>query len=317
MTAGQKAHRITLPAQINAGGLLDFLALIGQPITADHVTLDFRDLQRIYPAGLTALVAVIKHWERCGHRIVFEGLGECSITAYLQRLDLLSACGIQLPEKFRRFEPRGRFVPLQPIGLDVTGLGHAVAACVAPGGDEIDQPLSGLYDLVWYVVTEMANNVRQHSGGVGYASAQVARSEGFVRLAFGDNGKGILKSFQDVGLPWSHDMTDSAAIRKAIEPRVSSKGSPTNEGVGLTLVTEMVRQIKSWLLIVSGRGVLTLLPTGEIECRDLDREARYPGTLVAVTARQTGSHDFAALLTSAKVEAGLLHRHNPTARFDP
>lgn len=316
MASSRSFHRIVLPAQINARGLLEFLALIGQSITTDDVLLDFSGLQRIYPAGITALVAIIKHWERSGRRVLFDGLQQCSITAYLQRLDLFSVCGIEMPEKFRRFESIARFVPVQQIGVDVTGLGNAMASCVAPGGDDVDQPLSGLYDLVWYVVTEMANNVRQHSGGVGFASAQVTRAEGFVRLALADNGKGILKSFQDVGLPWSRDMTDAAAIRKAIEPRVSSKGSPTNEGVGLTLVTEMTRQTKSWLLIVSGRGVLTLSPNENIECRELAGGANYPGTLVAVTFLQTVVQDFAALLTAAKVEAGLLHRHNPTARFE-
>lgn len=309
-------HRIVLPAQINARGLLEFLAIIGQPITEDLIVLDFSRLQRIYPAGITALVAIIKHWERRGHRVLYEGLQQCSITAYLQRLDVLTVCGVDVPEKFRRFESTAKFVPVQEISVDVTGLGNAMALCVAPGGEDVDQPLSGLYDLVWYVVTEMANNVRQHSGGTGFASAQVMRAEGFVRLALADNGKGILKSFQDVGLPWSRDMSDEAAIAKAIEPRVSSKGSPTNEGVGLTLVTEMTRQTKSWLLIVSGRGVLTLNRNGYVECRKLDRGAYYPGTLVAVTFLPTVVQDFAALLTAAKVEAGLLHRHNPTARFE-
>ncbi len=270
MTTFHTFHRIVLPAQINARGLLDFLTLIGQPIQEDCVTLDFSKLQRIYPAGITALVAVIKHWERQGRNVLCEGLEQCSITAYLQRLNVLAECGIKLPESFRRFDSKARFVPVQEIGIDVTALGNKMALCVAPGGDDIDQPLSGVYDLVWYVVTEMANNVRQHSGGTGYASGQVNRAEGFVRLALADNGKGILRSFQEVQLPWSHNMTDAAAIRKAIEPRVSSKGSPTNEGVGLTLVTEMTRQAKSWLLIVSGRGVLTIGSTGNIESRELD-----------------------------------------------
>ncbi|MCX6952724.1 MAG: hypothetical protein NTV51_11250 [Verrucomicrobia bacterium] len=316
MAASKTVHRIVLPAQINARGLLDFLALIGQPIEADLIALDFTGLQRIYPAGVTALVAVIKYWERCGKTISYEGLTECAITSYLQRLGVLASCGIGLPERFRRFEPKGRFVPLQPIGLDVTGLGNAMAACVAPGGDDLDHPLSGLHDLVWYVVTELANNVRQHSGGTGCASAQVTRADGFVRLALADNGKGILKSFQDAGLPWSQDLNDQDAILKAIKPRISSKGTPTNEGVGLTLVTEMVRQTEAWLLIVSGHGVLTLEPNGKVESRLLAGSGTYPGTLVGVTIRQSGVQDFAALLTAAKVEAGLLHRHNPTARFD-
>lgn len=310
-------HRIVVPAQINAAGLPPFLELLGQPVHERTVCLDFAQLRRVSPAGMVALVATVKRWQRDGLRVLFENLDACAITGYLQRMDVLRICGVRLPEHFKRHESARRFMPVQLIDHPVDALGHAMAVCVAPGGDDLDQPLSALYDLVWYVLTETANNARQHSGGTGYASAQVTRSEGFVRLAIADNGKGILQSFRDAGLKWSLPMDDPAAIRKALEPFVSSKGTPTNEGVGLTLVSGLARLTKAMLLIVSGRGMLTMDGTGEIRTQLQGNGAVFQGTLLALTLPQNHVQDFAALLTAAKVSAGLLHTPGSTATFAP
>ena len=62
----------------------------------------------------------------------------------------------------------------------------------------------------------------------------------------------------DAGLPWGTGISEGEAILKALESRVSSQGRPTNEGVGLTLVSGLVHQARGWLLIVSGTGVLTM-----------------------------------------------------------
>ena len=55
MASSRTFHRIVPPARVNARGLLEFLALIGGPITTDYVVLDFSRMQRIYPAGIAAL----------------------------------------------------------------------------------------------------------------------------------------------------------------------------------------------------------------------------------------------------------------------
>jgi hypothetical protein len=228
------------------------------------------------------------------------------ITGYLQRMDVLRACGVDLPEAFSRHEGKGRFVPVQRVDTPVEAMGNAMASCVAPGGEDYGHPLSPLYDFVWYVLTEMANNVRQHSGGTGYATAQVTQTEGFVRLAIADNGRGIRQSFLDAGLPWAAALDDVGAIRKALEPLVSSKGTPTNEGVGLTLSAGLARLAKAWLLIVSGRGLVRLRPDGHQEFGLLPAGGFYPGTLIGLTFKQADISDFAELLTAAKVGAGLL-----------
>jgi hypothetical protein len=310
--------KIVLPQQINADGLIPFLTIIGVcPRVGDDVVIDFVQLHRVTPMGLVALVATIMGWRRGGCAVSFDGLTVCPIVAYLQRMDFFRVCGVDLPETFIRHESRGRFVPVRYIDHRVEEMGGEMASCLAPGGDDYEHPLSQLYALVWYVLTETANNVRQHSRGVGYVAAQVNGGEGFVRLAMADNGRGILKSFQEAGLPWSQDMEDSAAILKALEPRVSSRGRPANEGVGLTLTTELVRQISGWMIIVSGSGVLRIQEGGEPQLSVLPGNARYEGTLIGMTFRQRAVLDFAKLLQEAKIHSGLLQQSRNRIIFKP
>jgi len=232
-------------------------------------------------------------------------------------MNLPSVCGIDLPDGFRRHDALGRFVPLQRVDAPVETMGHAMSVCVAPGGDDYGHKLSSLYDFVWYVLTETANNVRQHSGGSGYAAAQVNHTEGMVRVAIADNGRGIRQSFCEAGFPWAAGLDDAAAIRKALEPLVSSKGTPTNEGVGLTLISGLSRLSRAWLLIVSGSGLVRLGPEGRFDSGLLPGKGRYEGTLVAVTFKQAEVNDFPLLLTAAKFEAGLLPQSQPRGNFRP
>jgi hypothetical protein len=165
------------------------------------------------------------------------------------------------------------------------------------------------------VLTEVANNVRQHSGGQGYASAQVQRAMGLVQLAIVDTGKGVRQSFVDAGLPWSKSIDDLGALRKALEPRISSKGKPSNEGVGLSLTVELARQSGAWLLVASGRGAVCLTPNLELKTAAVPDGRSVQGTLVAMTFKQENVLDFAALLQSAKLKLGLLLSNFNEGRF--
>jgi hypothetical protein len=310
--------RLALPATINADGLLPFIGLLDSVQAEQVIELDFAHLRRVSPAALVAFTASINAWRSEGRTIVEHRLASCPILPYLQRMDVLSACGFSLPETFTRHEARGRFVPLRTIDHRVNKMGDEMALCVAPGGDDGEHTLAGLYDLVWYVLTEMGNNVRQHSGGQGFAAAQVGQSEGMVRIAIADNGCGILQSFREAGLSWSKTLDDRAAILKALEPRVTSKGSPNNEGVGLTLTSQMAELAEAWMLIVSGRGVVRIIPGKErsIEACLLPGTARYAGTLIALTFRQDCVSNYPQLLDAAKRKSGLLRRPENRGRFE-
>jgi hypothetical protein len=306
---------ILLPKRVNAEGLLPFLGTLATPPNGEQVVVDFSDLRWVSPAALAALACAVERWRRAQHPVIFRGLEQCTITEYLQRMDILRVCDVDLPEHFKRHEAKGRFVPVQKVETPVDVMGSAMAACIAPGGEDYGHPMSALYDFIWYVITETANNVRQHSGGVGYATAQVTQAEGFVRLAIADNGRGIRQSFINAGLPWAAALDDVGAIQKALLPLVSSKGTPTNEGVGLTLSTGLAKLAKAWMLIVSGRGLARLLPDGRQEFSELPSGGFYHGTLVALTFKQAHITDFAQLLMAAKVEAGLLQSPGTRGNF--
>jgi hypothetical protein len=309
--------QISLPANINATGLLPFLSLISQPADSEEIVIDFSRLRRVTPAGLAALSATVIRWLKSHHRVSFRGLDECSISNYLRRMDLLKVCGFDEEEGFQRHDSTGRFVPVKLVDEHVSEMGSEIAACLAPGGDEWGHPMADLYDLVFYVLTEVANNIRQHSLGLGYASAQVTRFEGLVRVALADNGIGILGSFKNAGSSWSEAMDDTQGILKALEPRVSCKGGEPNEGVGLTLVTALARLTKSWLMIVSGSGVVQILPKfAEPQVLRLPEGGIYPGTIIALTCRQDAAKDFSGLLETAKQEAGLLRPGTIKAKFE-
>lgn len=308
--------QLAIPSVINAAGLIPFLAQLGSvPEVEAEVTIDFSAVRRVSPAGLVALVATVKRWQtRHSHRVEFTGLEHCSIRGYLQRMDLLHGCGFSWPEEFTRHPAGGRFVPIQTI-VDVDTMSREVAACLAPGGEDYGHPMSALYDLVAYIIGELGANVRQHSQGVGVVCAQANANEGLVRLAVADNGNGVRQSFVDAGLHWSHDVSDAAAMRKALEPRVSSKGEPVNQGVGLTLVTGLAQLTSAWLLMASETGLLQANPAGHIKEDIIPGGGRFRGTLLALTFRRDKLRDFYTLLDEAKQEAGLLVKRPIKTKF--
>ena len=308
---------IIVPARIDGTGLLPFLAQMGQGAESVRIALHFTKLRRVTPAGLVTLAATVVRWRNERREVIFRGLEACTIGGYLQRMDLLRTCGVDLPEEFCRHDSGGRFVPVRLVDHRVNEMGHEMVACIAPGGDEYGHPMADLYDLAWYVLTETANNVRQHSIGLGYAAAQIVRTEGMVRLAIADNGIGIKGSFDMADTRWSRDADDATVIRRALEPRMSSKPNDPNEGVGLTLVSGLARLTKAWLLIVSGTGVLRINRGEEPALSSLPNGGVYRGTLIAASFPQAEILDYPRLLQSAKEQAGLLRGRGRPGRFTP
>jgi hypothetical protein len=300
------AEVIRIPPNINADGLFPLLSLLGNVKTPGPIVVDISELRRVTPAALVALAARVNGWKRSGRSVSFFGEADCPISSYLRRMDLFSACGTLGPNGSYSASEAGKFVPVRQIEPDTNKMGDEIASCIAPGGEEYDHPMAHLHSLAFYVFTEVANNVRQHSRGEGFIAAQVTRKDGFVRLALADNGRGILKSFQDAGFEWSEKMNHVDAVSKALEARISSSVSPVNEGVGLTLVTGLALLMKAWLLIVSGDGVFTVNPQGKTRRIDLPEGGFYQGTLMGVSFPQNAVIDFADMLHTAKVKAGLL-----------
>lgn len=220
-------------------------------------------------------------------------------------------------ESFKRHNAKGSFVPLEAITHRVDDLGDQIAACIAPGGEDYENPNAGLYDAAWYLVTEMANNVQQHSRGIGFVTAQTTPSDGFVRMAIADCGCGIPSSLADAGFQWARDLPDEDIIEQALVARISSKGQPSNEGVGLTLSARIVELMGGDMLIVSGGGRIIRSSNSVLKKGRFPTGFRYPGTLVAISFRRTEAADFNHKLHTAKeLEIPLRASQNPVM-FQP
>jgi len=188
--------KFSLPQHINAHGLIPFLSQLSTLRNEPEVELDFQGLQRVSPAGLAALTSWTKHRQAKDFSTQASGLDQCPIKSYLQRMNLLRLCGWKgSGEEFQRRDENNRFIPLEEISHQVEELGDRFASCIAPGGEDYEHKLAGLYDASWYLITELANNVRQHSGGSGVVVAQTTQKDGFVRIApLPTTAKGSLKA---------------------------------------------------------------------------------------------------------------------------
>lgn len=308
---------LIIPKHVNAGGLVPFLDLLAGHAADPDLEIDFSELQRVSPAGLAALAAFVSRRTREGLLTAATGMEDCSIRDYLSRMNLPRHCGWEENEGFRRHDSVGRFVPLEPITHQVDDLGDRIAECIAPGGEDYEHPNANLYDTAWYLITEMANNVHQHSGGIGFVAAQTTPADGFVRIAIADGGMGIPGSIKKSGLPWAGDLSDEDIIEQAMVARVSSKGQPSNEGVGLTLSSRIVELMGGHMLVTSLGGTVIRSRDAEARKSVFEGGRQFPGTLVAMTFQRSEAGDFADKLQRAK-ELDIPLRDSPhPATFQP
>jgi hypothetical protein len=269
------------------------------------LVLDISEVARISPAGMVAIASLVDKRRAMGRETTFRGIDVCCISSYLTRMDFFKHCGYAIEEQTVRHSADGKFVTLRPITHDVMEMGRDVASCLAPGGQDMDHPLADLWESSFYIFTEMANNVRQHSKGRGFIAAQRTTKDKLLRIAIADNGNGILESFRKAGVDWSESASDAQAILKAFEAKVSSKASPENEGVGLTLVSRLARITDAFLAVISMTGVVLSKPKSEfLDSKTID--GCFPGTLVAMAFNESEMLQFDQKLLQAKVKEGLL-----------
>lgn len=291
---------LQIPRHISAKGLAPFLEQLGRHADADSLDLDFSNLARVTPAGLVALTAVVAYRSRLHLPTAFSNFESCQIAGYLRRMALPRSCGLSRDEMVAARNPKGRFIPIEEIDYPVDRLGAAFAEIIAPGGEDYEHPNAGLYATAWYLITEMANNVRQHSRGRGFIAAQTTLGDGQIRIAIGDGGCGIPASLKEAGFSWAQELPDEDIIGRALEARISSKGSPTNEGVGLTLSSRLIDAMGGHLLIASGSGLHIRLSGGAPKVTPFPPGTRFPGTLITMTFPRSAAADFDQMFSKLK-----------------
>lgn len=317
---------LVLPAYAYEEHLPDLLECLGAGNEAGEIALDFQPVSFWTPGALVLLLAKTHHWLGHGKRVVFRNCKACPAFRYFQRINFFSQCGIQLPEDFRRRDAGSRFVELRRIGgegsASVEDLSTDIAYCLFPDADVEDPEHSGLFDLLQYSVSELANNVKQHSRASGFATAQYTARTDLIRVAIADNGIGVLQSFANNGSPhWKRELTDAQAIALALHPKVSSKshltsawGDSINAGVGLTLLKEFCSSTDGHFFMASGSGVC-FQRAGDNLLQQSTLQSNYRGTVCTLSFTRTKIQNFAELLHKAKQAVGLLPRDKDFGKY--
>jgi hypothetical protein len=317
---------ITLPAYAYEPDLPGLLDRLGLGDAAQEIAVDFLPVTFWTPGALVLLLGKTQFWLRQKKRVVFRDCKKCPAFRYLQRINFFSQCGIQLPEKFKRRDAGSRFVELRRIGgagsSSVEELSTDIAYCLFPDADVDDLDQSGLFDLLQYSVSELANNVLQHAKAPGYTMAQYMARTDLIRVAIADPGVGVLRSFADSGSPLCKPgWTDVDAIVTALQAKVSSKshlksawGDPINAGVGLTLLKEFCSLTDGHFFMASGAGACFQM-AGDESLTQSSLRSNYHGTVCAVSFTRAKIRNFPELLHKSKQSVGLLPKGEEFGKF--
>lgn len=232
----------------------------------DEICLDFQRNPSLVPAASLGLLLKIAEWHK-GDKKIFVRNHEKH--TYLQKINFFKQCNVEIQEDFIRNNINKSYVPITKIKYEVAELAEKIATLLIPEQSEINDPeKAGIFDCIWYSITELANNTWQHSKGVGFCLAQRYSESKIVRLSIGDTGIGIKESLRDT--PYYKD-SDVEAIEEALKVNVSGRAykctsdSP-NAGVGLSLLAEITRRAEGSFTIISGTGYVDKNGSKNLSC---------------------------------------------------
>lgn len=125
-----------------------------------------------------------------------------------------------------------------------------------------------------YVITEILNNVADHSGDSGIAIAQYYPTKKRVQFSALDNGVGFLANIQN---KFPNIKTQDEAIKKALERGVTASqnlmyGSERNAGYGLFVVSSLVKEIQNSELLILCKDTLISIRQDRIYHKHLSND---------------------------------------------
>ncbi|WP_308603701.1 ATP-binding protein [uncultured Fibrobacter sp.] len=181
-----------------------------------------------------------------------------------------------------------------------------------------------------YILIELLRNVIQHSadlhGGVVVAQRMDQGNdyiqEKAIQICVVDNGCGIFNSLKTM----HPDITDNKiALERALWPSLSGRfpkgdsGSSQNAGMGLFVISELVKRLAGRMLIVSGDNALLLEGSLEESNKIKFLDCKFNGTLIVVDIPKRSVADFEELFTRIRetaIERSISKRKISFIKFD-
>jgi len=188
---------------------------------------------------------------------------------------VLDALGVEhdVPTSVRELDRREDLLEVRPVRSedDARALAELVAAKVRP-----ESCLAS--DVLYSCVVEMALNVADHAGAVGYVAAQTLPQVGAIKFAVADAGAGLRATLSVRGAT-----TDGEAVQMALSGR--SRLDDPGRGTGLPTTLRELTALEGSMFLLSGTAAVTA--AGARRLPD-PVDVPFPGTLVQGVLRLPG-----------------------------
>ncbi len=233
-----------------------------------HV-VDLSRCRWIDPAQLVGAAAIARRHVSAGLPMRVVGPSREAQRRYASRMHLGRVLtGLGVPHDLvdvDELDRREDLLEVRPVATedDARALGELVHARAARDDRDAAQAL-------FAGVVEMALNVADHAGAVGYVAAQTLPTSGWVRFAVADGGSGLLTTLAGRGA-----RTPRQALHLALDG--TSRFADPSRGTGLSGTVREVSRRRGFLYVASGAAAVR----SSVGARD-DRRLRaaFPGTLV-------------------------------------
>ncbi len=171
---------------------------------------------------------------------------------FLQRMDFFRAIGLEMRERFRRHEPKGRFVPVREVEVS-----REVQVAAADIVDTLRVDDREAANILRHCIGEVIDNVFVHANSPTNATicAQHFPNARRTQVGIVDTGVGFRASFASSPPYRGMNLTDRDAIALGLAPYVTSKPRTAEMydsgygrlGVGLFIVSKRIVRMNALL----------------------------------------------------------------------
>jgi hypothetical protein len=257
---------LTVPNRFREPYDFEYVIDLQENILAGADELDLSRITFIEPYSMLSLLLIGRNYLRKkGTKLKLTGI-PINIHQYLHRMDFFKRGVFDVPSRLdeklllKRSSFSNRVLEITEIPNkereSVRVIGAIINVFRKRAGHILKYWFSErIVDYYVTVISEICQNIFEHSLDSGYLAMQTysVGKENFVRLAIGDSGIGILKSFENNAISY-----DSPAhlMELAITTPISSK---REFGYGLCQVTAIVEKLKGTIYLRSGNASVSTM----------------------------------------------------------
>jgi hypothetical protein len=177
--------QIKIPSQLDRKTLK---SVVVEWPSSNEVEIQLHHKQWVTPTGMVGLACLIDRHKRNGGKVSISAEG-CKSIGYWERMGFFKEVGIDSPcSPVNAHPPQGRFSEVRKISStdfvdEITDSLVQVA--------EVNLETRKTYS---HILSEAMNNVCQHSGAFGFASAQYWKKRDIVEFCIADSGCGLFST---------------------------------------------------------------------------------------------------------------------------